>query len=307
MKSESFLYRASNFAQKPAQEKRLTVRYFTRLALSKFPYAPFRVRLPLPSGGAAFFWWSYVDFMFQPDRALRDYWGQDIGELRFLWNFLRPGMVVFDIGAHHGVYAVLAAKRVGARGRVVAFEPSPVECRRLRLHLWMNRISSVKVESVALSSTTGQAEFFRVLEGYKGRSGLRFPRFPDRPSPVQAMQVSVTTLDEYINQQHFERVDLMKIDAEGAELEILRGSSRLLSTVRPIALCEVWDYVTGPWGHRARDVACYLQGLGYHWFEFRPDGTLFFHKLQDSYDEVKNYLAVPEEKLPIVLNWVSPE
>jgi FkbM family methyltransferase len=297
--------RVSRFAHKSPRERRLSARHFTRIALSKIPYLPMRTRLPLGAGGATHFWWSYVDFMFQSDRKFSDYWGHDLDELCFLWNMLRPEMVVFDVGAHHGIYSVLAAKRVGSGGRVVAFEPSPAECRRLRLHLRMNAISTVAVEPMALSSSSGQAEFFRVIDGYKGRSGLRFPLFPDSPSPVEPMRVEVTTLDEYVRKHRIERLDLMKVDVEGAELEILRGGSRVISTLRPMALCEIWDFVTHPWGHSARDVITQLETNGYRWFDFQRGGFLSPHELQNTYGEVKNFLAVPEEKVSVIADWIA--
>jgi len=67
-----------------------------------------------------------------------DLWGWDVRELRLLQRFLTPGMTVIDVGAHHGLYAILAARQVGATGRVIAFEPAPSVRRRLRWHLRLN-------------------------------------------------------------------------------------------------------------------------------------------------------------------------
>ena len=92
------------------------------------------------------FWWSYVVPYFDPTRGFFDYWGHDLGDLRFLWKNLEPGIVFLDIGAHHGVYSIVAAKKLGANGTVVAFEPSSREYRRLRLHLRLNRLRSVRAE-----------------------------------------------------------------------------------------------------------------------------------------------------------------
>src|SRR5215469_5009166 len=113
-----------SFLQKTPSEKRATARFFTTMWLAKFPYAPHRVRLSLSPTECLKFWWSYFPAVFNADRSLFEYWGDDIGELRLLWKYLKPGMTFVDVGAFHGIYTTVAAKRLGDRSRVVAFEPS---------------------------------------------------------------------------------------------------------------------------------------------------------------------------------------
>ncbi len=78
----------------------------------------------------------------------------------FIRQFLRAGMVVFDVGAHHGFYTLLMARCVGPHGLVVAFEPSPKERRKLIWHLWLNRLHWVRVEPYALADREGTMDFF---------------------------------------------------------------------------------------------------------------------------------------------------
>jgi len=79
-------------------------------------------------------------------------------EIHFVENFLKEGMTVLDIGAHHGFYTILASKKVGPSGRVIAFEPSPRERRRLLLHLKLNQCSNVKVEPSYVHSLSEEAK-----------------------------------------------------------------------------------------------------------------------------------------------------
>ncbi len=90
-------------------------------------------------------------------------WGWDVPELRFLWKFLSPGMVFLDIGAYHGLYSVLAAKKLGAQGRIVAFEPNPADCARIERHVSLNRCVGVELLQVALFSAEGSARFMYPL------------------------------------------------------------------------------------------------------------------------------------------------
>ncbi len=71
-------------------------------------------------------------------------------------------MTVLDIGAHHGLYTLLAARRVGPRGKVVAFEPSPREKRKLLLNMRLNRLRNIQVSACALGNCEGDAELYLV-------------------------------------------------------------------------------------------------------------------------------------------------
>jgi FkbM family methyltransferase len=294
--------RLVRFALKPTSEKGVTVRFFARKALTKLPFAPVRVRLNVASGEDIYFWWSYVPNADHADRSLLDYWNDDFAELRFLWRFLKPGMTFFDVGAFHGVFSVIAALRMSADGLIVAFEPSPRERRRFDLHCRMNGLTRIRLEPYAISATGGQATFFSVKEGFTTMNSLQRPPIDH---PVQPMAVDKLSLDEYVAQRDIRKIDLMKIDVEGGELQAFLGARKLLRCVRPVLICEVLDWVTRPWGYEAREIVERLRAEGYEWFDFRDDGTLQSHELRNAYPEIRNYLAVPQEKLAMIGHWRS--
>jgi predicted methyltransferase len=99
-----------------------------------------------------------------PTPGFFDYRCHDLGELQLLWKALRPGMVFLDVGADHGVYSIVVAKKLGHRGAVVAFEPSSKEYRRLR-HVRQNRLCSARTEPLAVRSATSARPFFRITSG----------------------------------------------------------------------------------------------------------------------------------------------
>jgi FkbM family methyltransferase len=289
--------------RKPWNERLTSVRFHFRRSLAKLPYVPVPLRLPISQAQTLEFWWSYVAPFYDPSRGFFDYWGHDIGDLRFLWKFLEPGMVFFDVGAYHGIYSLAAAKRLGATGRVVAFEPSPRECRRLRLHLRWNGFRTACVEPLAVGAAHQEATFFQVLSGDMTRNGLRPPVSSDTVAPLSVKTVS---LDRYVSELSLNRLDLVKMDVEGGELEALRGASRVLAELRPVLICEVLDAATQPWGYPAREIMRALQRHDYAWFDFRPDGTLGAHEIRDRYPEVRNYLAVPRERCGAAREGVLP-
>jgi FkbM family methyltransferase len=292
-----------NFVRKPLEQKQLTLRYFLRRGLSKLPYAPCPVRLSFSSREEVAFWWSYVALSPHPERSLFDYSGDDVGELCFLWKILRPGMVFFDVGAYHGLYSLVAARRLDGRGQVVAFEPSARERRRFRFHLRMNGMSRVQVEPYALNSREGKMGLFTVLSGFTSMNSLSRPPILD---PVEEIQVDAIRLDEYVQKKGISQIDVIKVDTEGAELEVFRGAPGTLKRFRPLLICEVLDWVTRPWGYAACEIVASLKRCDYEWFEFRADGTIFPHHQKDTYPDVKNYLAVPKEKRALVQDWIRP-
>ncbi len=281
------------FIRKTPEQKRTTARFLATMWLAKLPYAPHRVRLAMSRDEDVHFWWSYFPASFSPERGAFDYWGDDAGDLRFLWRFLQPGMTFLDVGAYHGVFSILAAKKLGRGGRVIAFEPSPRERRRMEVHLRHNRIKAVAVEPYALSAGEGVASLNVVVDGFTTMNSLRPPQINH---PTEQVKVDTTSLDAYLDRKKIDRVDLMKIDTEGGEVDAFRGANRLLSQLRPLIICEVLDLVTRSWGYPASDIMKLVRTYDYEWFEILPDGTTQPHHPKEEYMGAKNYLAVPREK-----------
>lgn len=289
-------HRIDNFLHKSWDERLMTARYFVRKSLANIPYVPVPVRMKMSQTNEIQFWWSYVVPYFSPARGFFDYWGHDLGDLRFLWKSLGPGMVFLDVGAHHGVYSIVAAKKLGANGTVVAFEPSSREYRRLRLHLRMNRLKSVRTEPLALGSAAATRTFFEVTSGDTTRGGLQPPASPDR---VSKTSVDTIRLDDYVSQLQLKRVDLVKLDVEGGERDVLQGASLVLTKFRPIFICEVLDAATIAWGYKAREIMLKFQSFHFNWFDIRLDGSIVRHEIRDHYPDIRNYVAVPKEKCAI--------
>lgn len=269
-------------------------KFHLRQRLAELPYIPVPLRLCMSPREEIKLRWSYIVPFHDRSRYFFDYWGHDMPELQFLWHALTPGMTFFDVGSFHGIYALVAAKRLGHQGQVVAFEPSPAERRRLELHLRMNGFRSVRVEPCALGSASSKSEFFAVVRGDMTRGGLRPPASPDAVKPLA---VEVVSLDQYVLNRSMDRIDVMKLDVEGGELDVFRGATRVLTEMRPMIICEVLDLATRAWGYEAKEIVTMLEKYDFVWFEFGRDGTLVPHKVKTGcYLEVKNYLAVPREK-----------
>lgn len=157
-------------------------------------------------------------------------------EYRFLtWNpmeyeafraILRPGDTALDVGANVGAYALLFGLWVGARGRVLAFEPAPEAFAGLRRHLVLNRLDRrVRAVQTAVADREGEASF--VSEGFQGTNHLSVP---NRPAGAALIRVPTTTIDAVcVEYQLHPR--LIKIDVEGAEVEVLRGARQTIAAM----------------------------------------------------------------------------
>jgi FkbM family methyltransferase len=213
-------------------------------------------------------------------------------EKEFVDKFLRPGMTVLDIGANQGYYTLLASKKVGAQGKVVAFEPTPREAGRLRRHLRLNSCKNVEVVTSALGNAEGHAELHMVMGSEAGCHSLRPP---DVAQPTSVVTVKIERLDEVLKARGVERVDFIKLDVEGAELSVLQGAQELLSrSSRPVMLVEVQDLRTKPWGYAAREIITYLVRIGYRWYRLGQESRLESLAMDlQNYDG--NFVAIPEE------------
>jgi FkbM family methyltransferase len=147
---------------------------------------------------------------------------------------IKPGQTVVDIGANVGFYTLAAARAVGPEGRVIAFEPEPNNCERIRRNLEANGHRNVELCQMAVGEHSGQAKLF--LGSDCGIHSL----LPERASGA-ALEVEMVSLDDYF-ERHDLIPDLVKIDAEGVELQVLRGLRRSLARFPDLTvICEIYD------------------------------------------------------------------
>jgi FkbM family methyltransferase len=219
-------------------------------------------------------------------------------EQSFIQRFLRQGMTVVDIGAHHGFYTLLASIKTGPRGRVLAFEPSLREREKLSRHLRLNRCRNVSVFDYALGSAEGLADLF-LVEGTE--TGCNSLRPPNVSQPTRRLPVKVATLDACLRSMGIERVDFVKLDVEGAELDVLKGATQLLERrPRPMFMCEVQDIRTLPWGYPAKAIVDFLEHRDFQWFSIAGDHRLSVIPSEQA-EFNGNYIAVPDEQHTAVL------
>ena len=202
---------------------------------------------------------------------------------------LRAGGVAIDVGANVGWHTLLMAARVGAEGRVWAFEPNPTTRERLLAAVDANRLSQVRVDPRALADSDRVSGFEAPPAGHVWDGTGRLATASDVGRLVEC-----TTLDAFAAQRNLDRVDLLKIDVEGFEPAVLRGASRMLRSMRPAVVFE-YDPAYVSRSGTAADLNGYFRDCGYRLFLLRPrqvpalTGALA--------GRGGNFLALPSERI----------
>ena len=147
-------------------------------------------------------------------------------------ELIRPGDIVWDVGAHIGFLSLLAARLVGPMGQVIAFEPMPANRERLLESLRLNRAENVAVHQCALSASSGK----RILHGHAATAMWTLMA---ELGDSEGVSVRCSTLDTVVLSNP--PPALIKIDAEGAEVDVLRGGIKLITKHRPKVLIEFQD------------------------------------------------------------------
>jgi len=143
-------------------------------------------------------------------------------EDHYNYSQIKKDMVVVDVGAHIGTFTLLASKKAGEKGKVIAIEPEPQNFNQLIKNLKINEIKNVITIKTALNDFNGQADFFITDDS------MSHSFFPQASNIREKTQIEVKTLDALLQELRINKVDLLKIDAENAELKILKGAKETL-------------------------------------------------------------------------------
>lgn len=175
-------------------------------------------------------------------------------------EIVKEGTIVIDVGAHVGYYSLYFAKRVGPTGRVFSFEPVPENLALLRKNVLLNQISWIQTFSDAVYSCTKDISFTAPDESSNSGEGSVVQGRGGRHFLVHAL-----TLDSFCASASI-RPDVIKVDVEGAELEVLQGARDTIERCRPKLLIELHHFDGDAANHPAPG---WLKSYGYQvrWIE----------------------------------------
>jgi FkbM family methyltransferase len=203
-------------------------------------------------------------------------------------RFVRQNSVVVDVGANVGALTLLMAKIANA-GKVIAIEPGPPTCLRLKDNLKLNPELQkvVNVFQVGVSNKVGEC-FWKEDQKNRGNAGLL---------GSDGYTVGVETLNNIVKSTGIEKLDFIKIDVEGMEYEVIKGGMASIVKYRPLIYYETLEPFRNYRGFdlygKIHDL---LQGIGYQHFCVLPNGEIV---KVDNLDVLhsSDALAIPKEKV----------
>jgi FkbM family methyltransferase len=148
-----------------------------------------------------------------------------------IFSLLKPGMTFVDVGAHKGYFSLIAAKIVGESGSVLAFEPEPDNCAWMSRSIDLNGYQNIQLYEFAVGDVNEQATLYLGCA-----SGLHTLLSLQPRKNMKTIQIQKRTLDSLLEVINHRNINMIKIDVEGAELEVLYGAEQTLNNNKDIVL-----------------------------------------------------------------------
>lgn len=193
-----------------------------------------------------------------------------------LRHIVKPGMTALDVGGNIGEISVFLAKYVGPEGKVWSFEPMPALADRLDRHKELNTLSQLEICRAGLGHEATELPMY-ASEYYHGdglpHSGM-ITLFRSEERSIEVGSVPVIRLDDFVQKRNIKRIDIMKVDIEGAELSMLQGAEETLHRDHPIIILEVNEETSLSAGYKAADLLIHLKRFGYDFHRIGNKGKL---------------------------------
>jgi FkbM family methyltransferase len=183
-------------------------------------------------------------------------------------------MTCLDVGANIGCVTTLLSRLVGPSGRVFGFEPVPHLFQRLKENIALNAFDRVaSLYQMALSRETGQATIKAAWEDCDNQ-GMASLRNTDHPHLTRALEIRTITLDQFVREKHLDRIDLIKMDVQGAEPWVIEGGASTLRRLQPDLLLEVSPYDLRSFGKTSADLLQMIESVGYECYQLKSSGRV---------------------------------
>jgi len=198
-----------------------------------------------------------------------------------LIKYLKPGMTFYDIGTHYGYFTLLASHCVGDQGFVHSFEPTPSTYRILKENVENKK--NVKLNNIAVFSKSSEVVINDYGYEYSAFNTLYEPRLTEniiKKIKPKKHKIEAISVDEYVNITN-SKPNFIKIDAESAEFEILKGMEKTIKLYHPIITIEVGDYEINDIP-KSKELVNYLKSKGYKAYE-HSDGEIKAHDNKNYY------------------------
>jgi FkbM family methyltransferase len=208
----------------------------------------------------------YTDSMFS-----RAVWlgGFEEAELTFMRRFIKQNDKVIDVGANIGVHTLIASRLSNGKGSVFALEPVTYIYDRLKENIELNSVSNVQLVKKAFSDKPGAAEITISLDGFDAWNSMG-GESNNTGHHFKKETIDTTTLDDFIRDQgiSIDTINFIKIDTEGWEYNVLKGSTVLRSEKAPVLMLEYSDEISTNFGFSIIMIYDKLVEYGYKVYDY---------------------------------------
>ena len=181
----------------------------------------------------------------------------ELNNINFINNNVAKGMTVIDVGAHIGIVSIILSKKVRESGKVFSFEPTPSTFKLLKKTININNVKATVVPvNKAVSAKSGVDSFYVTeIEAHNSNSLSSNNRNYGNEKKID---VELIPIDDFAKEYNLKKVDFIKIDAEGAEYSVLKGSKEVIDRFHPKIILslhpasiksfgdnlpEIWDFL----------------------------------------------------------------
>ncbi len=217
----------------------------------------------------------------------------ELPTIRHIRSFLTPGAVCVDVGAQMGYLSLAMATSAERKTAVHAFEPEDANAARFTENMALNSIQNVQLHREAVANIEGTLQLYL---SKTDNAGTHSTLYNERTVTQESIQIPATTLDAFANAANLQRLDLIKVDVEGAEFEVIQGADRVLRTYRPRVILELCDRLQIERGLSSRQIKEYMVERGYSAFTIADDGTPVPSGLDDEHIN-DNVLFIPHHSV----------
>ena len=185
-------------------------------------------------------------------------------ELSFLDKFIRKDDICLDIGANIGVYSLFFSKR---SKKTFCFEPIKINNIIIELNAELNKVKNIKIERIAISDTSGNCDFLvvdeSILSGILSTQYIKQKAYLKRyydTDVKETIRVKCNTIDSF----NYDKVDIVKIDVEGAELKVINGAVKTIKKCMPrLIMMECYDQALNLYGNNLKELLNKMEELNY--------------------------------------------
>lgn len=217
----------------------------------------------------------------------------ELPTVRFMRSYLKDGDVAIDVGGQIGYLSIIMATSANRHVQVVSFEPEPGNINSFKQNIELNTLENVTLVEKAVSDHAGKIKLYLSSDR---NAGTHSTVFVEGNVSEEFVEIDAVTIDDEVSSRGIDRVDLIKIDVEGGEIDVIRGSVKTLMSFQPVVITELGDALQKARGFSTDEFKLFMEDHGYNCYTILNDGTLRSTAVGD-FHLMDNVVFVPTTRL----------